>query len=252
MPKVGLQDTHILSLFFDNLEQEQKNVRTYVQDALSSMMEIYVDIAPDTPIYNDLQQIILKAVQKSDSYSRYMALKYANAIYPFSSVFARYVCLLGSSNAVVKLDVKEEARRGLVPFKRNKYGLVENVDVIPPTELPRLNELVTYIYNHRPDENFSLLSKTPLVKGYPVEVYSEILRFLRMIWILQVNPTNILIDQYVADKVENSMSEDPVTMQNFKTSVFEMWSNNSNNDKQVLQYWLEFVENGLNPELKGR
>ncbi|KAI8639177.1 proteasome stabiliser-domain-containing protein [Parasitella parasitica] len=248
VPKVGLEDTHMLSLFFDNLEQEQKNVRTYVQDALSSMIEIYVDIAPEAPIYNDLQQIILKAVQKSDSYSRYMALKYANAIYPFSSVFARYVCLLGSSNAVVKLDVKEEARRGLIPFMRNKYGLVENVDVISASELPKLNELITYIHDHRPDENYTLLSKTPVVKGYPVEVYSEILRFLRMVWILQVNPTNILIDQYVADKVENSMSEDPVTMLNFKKSVTEMWSDND--DKQVLQYWLEFVESGLNPELK--
>lgn len=251
VPKVGLEDTHMLSLFFDSLEQEQKNVRTYVQDALSSMMEIYVDIAPDAPIYHDLQQIILKAVQKSDSYSRYMALKYANAIYPFSSVFARYVCLLGSSNAVVKLDVKEEARRGLVPFVRNKYGLVENVDVIAPTELPPLNELVNYIHDHRPDENYTLLSKTPVIKGYPVEVYAEMLRFLRMIWILQVNPTNILIDQYVADKVENSMSEDPVTMLNFKNSVTEMWSR-SEEDKQVLQYWLEFVEQGLNPELKGK
>jgi proteasome component ECM29 len=61
---VGLSDTKMLSLFFDNLELEQKNVRTYVQDALSSMIEIYVDIAEDAPIYQELQQIILKAVQK--------------------------------------------------------------------------------------------------------------------------------------------------------------------------------------------
>jgi proteasome component ECM29 len=185
---------------------------------------------------------------KSDSYSRYMALKYANAIYPFSSVFARYVCLLGSSASVVKLDVKEEARRGLVPFMRNKYGLVENVDVISPTELPKFQDLVHYIHDHRPNETYSLMSKSPVIKGYPVEVYSEILRFLRMIWILQVNPTTILIDQYVADKVENSMSEDPVTMINFKNSLTEMWAN----DNVVIQYWLEFVEQGLDPELKGK
>lgn len=61
---MGLSDTKMLSLFFDNLELEQKNVRTYVQDALSSMIEIYVDIAEDAPIYQELQQIILKAVQK--------------------------------------------------------------------------------------------------------------------------------------------------------------------------------------------
>lgn len=179
-----------------------------------------------------------------------MALKYANAIYPFSSVFARYVCLLGTSSSVVKLDVKEEAQRGLVPFVRNKYGLVENVDVIPHTELPKFADLVRYIYHHRPDENFTLLSKTKVVRGYPVEVYAEILRFLRMIWILEVNPTNIIIDQYVADKVENSISEDPTTMSNFRKSVDEMWD--SEQGKQVIGWWLEFVENGLDPELKGK
>lgn len=181
-----------------------------------------------------------------------MALKYANAIYPFSSVFARYVCLLGSSASVVKLDVKEEARRGLVPFVRNRYGLVENVDVISPNELPKFSDLINYIHDHRPDENFSILSKTPIIKGYPVEVYSEILRFLRMVWILEVNPTNILIDEYVVDKVDSSMAEDPVTMSNFKNSVTELWVKGDANDKQLIQYWLEFVELGLDPNLKGK
>lgn len=64
VPKVGLEDTNMLALFFDNLEKEHKNVRTYVQDALSSMIEIYVNISPDAPIYKDLQDILLKAVQK--------------------------------------------------------------------------------------------------------------------------------------------------------------------------------------------
>lgn len=64
VPKVGLADTHMLSLFFDNLKLEQKNIKTYVQDALSSMIEIYVDISVDSPIYEQVQQILLKAVQK--------------------------------------------------------------------------------------------------------------------------------------------------------------------------------------------
>ena len=64
VPKVGLSDTHILSLFFDNLEKEHKNIRTYVQDALSSMIEIYVDIGEDSPIYKEVQGILLKAVQR--------------------------------------------------------------------------------------------------------------------------------------------------------------------------------------------
>ncbi|RCI02581.1 hypothetical protein CU098_001872 [Rhizopus stolonifer] len=219
------------------------------KDALSSMIEIYVDLPTDSLIYQELQHIILKAVQKNDPYSRYMALKYANAIYPFSCVFARYVCLLGSSSSVVKLDVKEEARRGLIPFVRNKYGLVENVDVISPSELPKFEDLVDYIHTHKPDETYSLMSKTPVIKGYPVEVYAEILHFLRIIWILQVNSDHILIDQYVIDKVQNSMSEDPITMLNFKTSLTHMWHSDSK-DKEIIERWLAFVELGLSPELK--
>lgn len=58
----------MLALFFDNLETEQKNIRTYVQDALSSMIEIYVNIPETSPIYENLQQILLKAVQKVKSF----------------------------------------------------------------------------------------------------------------------------------------------------------------------------------------
>ncbi|OBZ85602.1 Proteasome-associated protein ECM29 [Choanephora cucurbitarum] len=247
VPKVGLSDTHILSLFFDNLEKEHKNIRTYVQDTLSSMIEIYVDIGEDSPIYKEVQGILLKAVQRTDPYCRYMALKYANSIYPFSSVFARYVCLLGCSSSVNKLDVREEARRGLIPFVRNKYGLVENVDVIPASELPLFEDLVNYIYTHKPHEEFTLMSKSAVVKGYPVEVFYEIISFLRMIWILQANKDHILIDQYVADKVENSISEDPVTMINLKATLTDMWSGDQH---QIVQHWLQLVELGLNPELK--
>ncbi|KAI8369986.1 proteasome stabiliser-domain-containing protein [Blakeslea trispora] len=247
VPKIGLSDTHILSLFFENLEKEHKNIRTYVQDSLSSMIEVYVDIDKNAQIYKEIQDILLKAVQKSNPYCRYMALKYANAIYPFSSVFARYICLLGCSSSVNKLDVREEARRGLTPFVRNKYGLAENVDVIPASELPLFEDLVDYIYTHKPQEEFTLMSKSPIVKGYPVEVYHEMISFLRMIWVLQVNTEHILIDQYVADKVENSMSEDPITMINFKSSITKMWSGEQH---EVVQRWLQLVELGLNPELK--
>ncbi|KAI8987056.1 proteasome stabiliser-domain-containing protein [Pilobolus umbonatus] len=250
VPKVALKDTQILSLFFDNLEKEQKNIRTYVQDALSSMIEIYVDLPEDSPIYKEVQDIILTAVQKSDSYCRYMALKYANAIYPFSNIFARYVCLLGSSNSVVKLEVKEESHRGLIPFVRNKSGLVEHVDAVPVSELPKFMDMIEYIHSHKPSEEYKLASKTPTVRGYPVEVYADILSFLRLIWILEVNSEHIILDEYVADKVENSMSEDPITRNNFKKSVTDLWLNGDDKHKQVIQYWLELIENGLDDTIK--
>ncbi|KAI9262019.1 proteasome stabiliser-domain-containing protein [Sporodiniella umbellata] len=250
-PKVGLSDLEVLSLFFERLETEEKNTRTYVQDALSSMIEVYVDLPSTSPVYKDLQDLILKTVQKNDPYSRYMALKYANAIYPFSSVFARYVCLLGFSNTVSKLEVKEECNRGLTPFVRsNISGLAKVVDVVPTSELPDLLELVTYIYQQKPHQEYTLSSKTPTVRGYPTEVYSEILGFIRMIWVLQANPTTILIDSYVSDKVDNSMSDDPVAMNNFRTNIEDFWSNGDIERREMVEQWLGLVQDGLNPDLR--
>ncbi|ORE02510.1 ARM repeat-containing protein [Rhizopus microsporus var. microsporus] len=247
VPQVALSDNQILSLFFNKLEQEERNVRSYVQDALSSMIEIYVDISETVPIYKDLQNILLEAVQKNNAYSRYMALKYANAIYPFSSVFARYICLLGFSNSVTKLEVKEECSRGLTPFVRSKVtGIAESVDVVPPTELPKFSELIEYVYAQRPSQDYVLMSKSPTIRGYPTEVFSEMLGFIRMICVLESNPTTIVIDNYVSDKVDNSMSEDPTVMNNFKTSINEMWSN----ERQTIEHWLELIQAGLSPDLR--
>lgn len=64
VPKLVLEDTRILSLFFDNLELEQTNVRVYVQDALSSMIDIYTLLPESSPIYGEVKEIILNAVQK--------------------------------------------------------------------------------------------------------------------------------------------------------------------------------------------
>ncbi|KAL0086564.1 proteasome stabiliser-domain-containing protein [Phycomyces blakesleeanus] len=251
VPKVGLSDTHMLSKFFDNLELEHPNVRVYVQDALSSMIEIYVDIPEDSPIYIPLQDILLDAVEKTNANTRYMALKYANGIYPFSSVFARYICLLGSSSSVAKLEVKEESTRGLHPFVRSSTGFLHTAqDIVPISALPKFVDLVKYMANHRPPPEYSHASKTPCIKGYPVEVYSEMLRFLRMVLILEANPTTILIDQYVEDKVESSMSEDPVTMENFKSLINTWWLGGEMEGKETIEQWLVFVENVLDQNLK--
>lgn len=64
MPKVGLDDTQIISLFFENIVLEQPNVRVYVQDALSSMIEVYAECNESSPIYHQLQEILLKAVEQ--------------------------------------------------------------------------------------------------------------------------------------------------------------------------------------------
>lgn len=180
-----------------------------------------------------------------------MALKYANAVYPFSSVFARYICLLGSSNTAAKLEVQEESSRGLRPFLRTKTGFYtgNNNDVVPASTLPSFCELIDYIKTHRPSDDYVYQSKTPVVNGYPLEVYSEILRFLRLVLVLEANPDTILIDEYVESKVENGMSEDPVVMSNFRKLIGSWWASEQHG---ALEAWLQLIENALDQNLKGR
>ncbi|CAO3637178.1 unnamed protein product [Cunninghamella blakesleeana] len=258
VPKIGLEDTQIVSLFFDNLIDEQPNIRVYVQDALSSMIEIYTNIDTTSPIYDELQNIILKAVEQNNASSRYMALKYSNGIYPFSLPFARYVCLLGSSSGISKLEVHEEATRGLHPFIRSADGTVGSKnDVIPATALPKFKDMVKYVIEHRPGDQYIHDSRTPVIKGYPAEVYSEVLRFLRMILILETNPSTILIDEYVENKVENSIAEDPIARENVKTQLAIWWKKSTgdndmmdDDEHQSVEMWLKVLENALDPSLK--
>ncbi|KAI9320591.1 proteasome stabiliser-domain-containing protein [Dichotomocladium elegans] len=251
VPNVALKDAQLLEQFFDNLEQEHPNIRTYVQDALSSMIDIYTDLPEDSTVYSKLQEIILKNVQKSNVHSRYMALKYANSVYPFSSVFARYVCLLGGSSSVKKLEVKEESSRGLHPFQRNTAGVLTTMrDIIPNSALPKFKDLVIYLARHKPDIQYVHESKTPVVQGYPVEVYSDILRFVRMILVLEANPTTLLIDEYIESKVDNSIADDPVVMENFRRYIKDVWSGDRIEEKEAMQIWLHFIENSLDKDLK--
>ncbi|KAI8088970.1 proteasome stabiliser-domain-containing protein [Halteromyces radiatus] len=256
VPKIGLEDTQIISLFFDNIVLEQPNVRVYVQDALSSMIDVYAGSDSSSPIYHELQDIILKAVEQNNANSRYMALKYANGIYPFSLPFARYVCLLGTSSSINKLEVHEEATRGLHPFLRDVAtgSIGSKTDIVPPSALPTFAEMVNYLAEHRPGEQYIQESRTPVIKGYPTEVYAEILAFLRMILVLEANPDIILIDEYVQDKVENSMSEDPIAMENVKQILKLWWKEDSSesveNGRRAIEIWLNIVENALDSNLK--
>lgn len=68
VPKVAVDDVQLLALLFDNVVNEPPNVRAYVQDALSSMIEIYTKVPENTPFYGELQEIILNAVQKVKSF----------------------------------------------------------------------------------------------------------------------------------------------------------------------------------------
>lgn len=178
-----------------------------------------------------------------------MALKYANAIFPFSSVFGRYICLLGSSSTISKLEVKEESSRGLSPsYAKASVGYGGKSSAI----MPSFKDMIEYIDGHRPSDEYLYESKTPLVRGYPLEVFVEILKLLRLILVLESNPSAIVIDDDLETKVDSGMSEDPIIMENFKQAISSWWSDESLGMQSCLRLWLDFIESSLEQTLKGK
>ncbi|KAI8073997.1 proteasome stabiliser-domain-containing protein [Gongronella butleri] len=252
VPKVGLDDLQIVAQFFESLVYEPPNVRVYVQDALSSMIDIFTDLDLTSPIHDTVQDIILKAVELNNANTRYMALKYTNSIYPFSSPFGRYVCLLARSNSIAKLEIAEEAKRGLHPFVRGANGgALATGERVPVSALPSFADMVHYLAQHKPGDAYRLASRSPLIMGYPLEVFSDMLAFLRLLLVLEANPTTILIDDYVEDKVDTSMSDDPIAMDNVKRALADAWQGDENSHEHAaLQIWCDMLSSALDPALK--
>ncbi|CAO3688639.1 unnamed protein product [Umbelopsis ramanniana] len=251
VPSVARNDASVLETFFKNLEEEPKNVCVYIQDALSSMIDVYKSNETPADVRSKIDDLVLSSVEKHNASSIYIALKFANAIYPFSSVFARYICLLGVSSTVGKLEVRDEASKGLRPFIHHDNEITQTPTSYPASVFPDFVEIIEYIHNHRPNENYGYYSKTPVVHGYPVEVYTEIIKFLRTILVVEANGDNLVIDDTIEEKADDGMTESPVVRSNFAALVHDWWSQGDDSPKkQALEKYLRLIQNGLDQKVQ--
>lgn len=54
----------MVQLFFKNLEDEPQNVRVYIQDALSSMIDVYKSEETSADVKTQIDEIVLSSVEK--------------------------------------------------------------------------------------------------------------------------------------------------------------------------------------------
>ncbi|KAH3674419.1 hypothetical protein WICMUC_003256 [Wickerhamomyces mucosus] len=115
-----VRDLSYIEFLFDSLVGDIRDVRSTIQDALSSVI-IHLSNIPSTS-KNKLKTLLKRFLRDefraddSDAVAstRYIALKYINAAFPFSDPEARFLNILGTSSKN-RSDVIEEAQKGIHP-----------------------------------------------------------------------------------------------------------------------------------------
>jgi len=112
-PQLFLADVAIAERLFESLASEPPELKVSVQEALSMSCNAYSGVAGADK--ERLIALLLDAscgAKKHSHQARFCAVYWANRLFPFSDVRARYVCLLAVADP--KIEVREEAERGLV------------------------------------------------------------------------------------------------------------------------------------------
>jgi Proteasome stabiliser len=67
VPSVARNDASVLETFFKNLEEEPKNVCVYIQDAMSSMIDVYKSDETPAAVRLKIDELVLSSVEKVNS-----------------------------------------------------------------------------------------------------------------------------------------------------------------------------------------
>lgn len=90
MPSVARNDASVLETFFKNLEEEPKNVCVYIQDALSSMIDVYKSDETPADVRSKIDDLVLSSVEKVNS-ELYIELNTALLTVLFSTTPAAFM-----------------------------------------------------------------------------------------------------------------------------------------------------------------
>ncbi|DBB07277.1 TPA: hypothetical protein ACH3X3_008782 [Trebouxia sp. C0006] len=112
-PQLFQKDTDIAAQFFSALSVEPPGVRAALQEAVSTLAVAYKGCSGDAAAR--IEQLLLGSITSPQEASRLCAVQWANRLFPFQHVPARYICALAAGD--IKLEIKEEGQSGLKPPK---------------------------------------------------------------------------------------------------------------------------------------
>lgn len=117
-PDLFLNDLSFIEFLFESLEGEIPDLRSTIQDSLSSLTVHLPQLSKESKIR--LKELTRRFLVRHDHSKenlhscRYVSIKFINCAYPFEDPEARYLCLLGTAKEN-RADTIEEAIRGLHP-----------------------------------------------------------------------------------------------------------------------------------------
>jgi proteasome component ECM29 len=183
-PDLFRADVSIARQLFAALALEQPEVKVSVQEALSMSCLAYSGVSGADKEH--LMSLLLEAIQNKDAHqARFCSVYWANRLFPFSDVNARYVCLTAVADP--KIEVREEAERGLfLPSERGTppsaaaqpISLLHTKDAeikaaIAAEEYPPFEKIVEYLSS--PDKLAARRSQSAGVKAATVALCNRCL-----------------------------------------------------------------------------
>ncbi|KAF9155982.1 hypothetical protein BG015_007778 [Linnemannia schmuckeri] len=252
VPEIFRKDLSITEGFFDQLSSQPPNVKTYIQEALCTLLDAFQPLkewASEAEVKRILT-IIEDNMSKEEHQARYCAIRYATGLFPFSNVASKYVCLMTVADS--KLEIKEEAKRGLTfPTAR---ALEENAATSQESILPDFIKLVDLIklksratQNRKDDVHSRPTYGKSFIMGFPSEVFIHILQFFRRLLITSADP-DVIIEESSNDYEIQQFVFTPETRRKVKAWLKDMWEDESriDNEQETLASYISFLEIAMN------
>ncbi|KAI1309120.1 hypothetical protein EDD11_004131 [Mortierella claussenii] len=252
VPDLFRKDLTIVEGLFEQLASQPPNVKTYIQESLCTMLDAFQPMnewATDTDTKR-IQTLIEANMNKEEHQARYCAVKFANALFPFSDSISKYVCLMTVADE--KLEIREEAKRGLT-FP-TAQALEENSSANKESMLPdfaQLLELITVksrTSRSRADEiHLRPTYGKSFIMGFPSDVFIHILQFFRRLLVTSADP-DVIIEESSNEYEIQQFVFTPSTRTRIKTWLKTMWDldNQIDNEQKALSRYIHFLETALN------
>ncbi|KAG0371099.1 hypothetical protein BGZ54_000043 [Gamsiella multidivaricata] len=223
VPEIFRKDLTIVQGIFDQLASQPPNVKTYIQEALCTMLDAFQPMKEWAT--EDDVALILSVIETN------------------------------MDKAIIddKLEIREEAKRGLT-FP-NARALEDNAAANNNSMLPdftKLLELVSLKSRTSSQTRLDELHARPtfgksFIMGFSSEVFIHMLQFFRRLLITSADP-DVIIEESSNEYEIQQIVFTPSTREKVKSWLLHMWELDSQIDKdqKTLSLYISFLETGLN------